>query len=221
MVQSGVWQVTKMNRLGAAVIAPALALLLMSTGAALAGPLHDAARAGDNSLVLKLIKSGVNIDEQDETGATPLFAAAQTGHEWVIDQLLMNKADMSIRDNNGMTALHAAAATGSAQVVSWLINGPDHNSLITIDIDDNANTLGVTPLMVAADKGHGNVVAYLKVYGADVEKPDPDGYTALTRVGRRGNDEVIAILLRLGAKCQEVDPTWFEDCRKRRTALGL
>ncbi len=65
------------------------------------------------------------------------------------------------------------------------------------------------------------MLAYLIVAGADLEITERHGYTALTRAGYHGHDEVIALLLRAGAACQEIDPLWLKDCTARKAALGL
>jgi ankyrin repeat protein len=197
------------------------AVLFLSGGLATGAPLHDAAAADDRLLALKLLKAGADINERDETGATPLFVAARMGLYEMVDLLVLNQADTSIRDNDGFAPLHAAAMSGNASVLSFFVNGPDHNPEVKVGIDDNANTRGVTALAVAAEAGHNNLVAYLIGFGADVEVTDSDGYTALSRVGPKGQEQLVTILLRSRATCQAIDPVWKAECDKRKAALGL
>ena len=198
---------------------PALTLALaVCTTPALAGPLHDAARAGDGALMQQLLRDGADIDERDENGETALFAAARAGQYSVSDQLMVAGADSSIRDNSGMTVLHAAALAGLAGVVGTFI-GEDYRT-IRVDMDEHENDLGVTALYLAAEVGHANIVAYLAFNGADTEIADRKGLTALTRAGQLGQDEVVTILLRLGSACQDIDPAWKAECDKRKAALG-
>jgi ankyrin repeat protein len=198
-----------------------LAVLALSfaalAGTALAGPLHDAARTGDGALMQQLLRDAADINEQDENGETALFAAARAGLYSVHDQLLVAGADSSIRDNHGLTVLHAAAMGGVANVVAGLI-GEDYRTK-RIEMDEHDNELGVTPLYVAAEANHANIVAYLATYGADKEIADKEGRTALTRAGQLGNDDVVTILLKLGAACQDIDATWKADCEARKAAL--
>ncbi len=184
-----------------------------------AGPLQEAARAGDGALMQQLLRDGADIDEQDEAGETALFAAAKGGWYSVHDQLLVAGADVSIRNKEGMTVLHAAASAGDAGVVAGLI-GVDHRSK-RVDIDDHDNDLGLTPLAVAAEADHGNIVAYLFSHGADPEIPNKAGLTALTLAGQKGHDEVVTLLLRTGSACQEIDAAWKVTCEERKAALGL
>jgi ankyrin repeat protein len=192
--------------------------LALTAAPALAGPLHDAARAGDRALVAQLLRDGANIDEQDESGETAVFAAALAAHAKTLDQLLVAGADASIRNDRGMSTLHAAAFSGDSESVHILL-GEAYSSQ-RVDIDDADNKFGVTPLIVAAEENRGDIVAYLVTMGADKEITERHGYTALTRAAYHGNDEVVTILLRSGALCQEIDPAWKIECDKRKAALG-
>jgi ankyrin repeat protein len=205
-----------LSRTTAGLVALAMSL---SAGAAAAGPLHDAARAGDRALLAQLLRDGVNIDEQDETGETALFAAALAAEPKIIDQLLVAGADAAITNDRGMSALHAAAFGGDAEALALLVgDGPFAKR---VEIDDASNKFGVTPLIVAAEENEGDIVAYLIVLGADKEITERHGYTALTRARYHGHDQIVTILLRSGALCQEIDPVWLAECTKRREAMGL
>lgn len=195
------------------------ALVLGLVAPAAAGPLHDAARSGDGALLQQLLRDGADIDERDEAGETPLFAAAKAGLYSVHDQLLVAGADSSIRDNRGLTVLHAAASGGDAGVVAGLIGVDNH--LQRIDLDEHDNELGVTPLFVAVEENDGSIAAYLISYGADPNVPNKAGLTALTLAGQKGYDTIVAVLLRSGATCQQIDPAWKAECDKRKAALGL
>jgi ankyrin repeat protein len=196
----------------------AFACVASSGGVALAGPVHDAARAGDGDLLHELLAGGASIDERDDSGATPLIVAAAAGESPIVDYLLTNGADMTLRDNRGWTALHAAAQAGDGLGVAFFVGeGPFRGKL---DIDDAENEMGVTPLIAATEQNRGNIVAYLAFTGADIESTDKRGQTALTLAGLKGYDEIVTILLRVGAVCQEIDPTWLGECTERKAALG-
>jgi ankyrin repeat protein len=194
------------------------AMTIALAAPAAAGPLQEAARAGDGALMQQLLRDGADINEQDEAGETALFAAASGGWYSVHDQLLVAGADVSIRDNRGFTVLHAAASSGNANVIAGLI-GEDHRSQ-QIDLDDHDNELGATPLAVAADANHGNIVAYLYAHGADPAVPNKAGLTALTIAGQKGYDDIITLLLRTGSLCQDIDPVWKAACDTRKAELG-
>ena len=200
---------------GVAIGWAAMSLAIQAT----AGPLHDAAKAGDGALMQQLLRDGADVNEQDETGATALFVAAQAGWYSVHDQLLVAGADVSIRNSSGLTVLHAAASSGEAGVIAGLI-GEDHRSQ-RVDLDDHDNDLGVTPLFIATEANHGNIVAYLAAHAADPDIPNKAGISAVTLAGQKGYDQIVTILLRSGGTCQEIDPTWKAQCDERKAALGL
>lgn len=184
-----------------------------------AGLLHDAARAGDGATIARLLRDGAAIDEQDANGETALFAAARAAQPKIIDQLMIAGADAAIRNDEGLTAVHAAAAGGDAEAVSVLVG--DAKLTARIDIDDHDNEHGVTPLILAAEENAGNIVAHLVGLGADKEIAERHGYTALTRAYHKRHEQIVTILLRSGALCQEIDPIWKVECEKRRSAMGL
>ena len=192
--------------------------LALSAAPVFAGPLHDAARAGDGALLAQLLRDGANIDEEDETGETALFAGALAAEPKIVDQLLVAGADAAITNDRGMSALHAAAFSGDAETVHILL-GEAYASK-RVDVNDADNKLGVTPLIVAAEENQGHIVAYLVTAGADKEIAERHGYTALTRAAYHGHDQIVTILLRSGAQCQEIDPAWKVECDKLKAELG-
>ncbi len=65
-----------------------LAVLWLAGGAAAtAGPLHDAAAAGDIDAVKRLIEAGADVNEQDRFGFTPLDIAALRGYGDIVTLL--------------------------------------------------------------------------------------------------------------------------------------
>ncbi|KAK3871520.1 hypothetical protein Pcinc_023328 [Petrolisthes cinctipes] len=81
-----------------------------------------------------------------------------------------------MRSPTGSHVLHAAAFKGSAQIVKILLEKVK-GTPPGVDVTDND---GFTPLMVAALKGHTDVVKELLGYGADLNaRTSTIGYTAL------------------------------------------
>lgn len=191
----------------------------LGVGAVAAGPIHDAALKGDRELVSRLLGEGADMNEQNDAGETAIYLAALSGTAKLVDQLLVLGADATIRDKAGMTAVHAAARAGSAESVSLLVG--DAKLTARLDLNDHENSLGVTPLMVAADNDRGNVVAHLVGLDADLEIEDREGLTALTHAGKKGYAQIVTILLRSGAQCQAIDADWFAACQARQGELGL
>ncbi|CAH8559995.1 unnamed protein product [Schistosoma bovis] len=68
-----------------------------------------------------MIKEGVNINEQDETGWTVLHEACVRNLPRMVDYLLRHGADPSISNISGEMALHCAARVGCLRIVRALI----------------------------------------------------------------------------------------------------
>ena len=62
-----------------------------------------------------------------------------------------------------------------------------------------------TPLMLAARKGHQNIITHLITCGASVDKKDLNNRTALHYASERGNLEMVKLLLNAGAEIDEVE----------------
>jgi ankyrin repeat protein len=69
--------------------------------------------------------------------------------------------------------------------------------------DDAENKAGVTPVFVAAEMNHPDVIELLVSRGADISKPESHGYSAMTRAFWRGNKEVVSLLKQYGQTCQQ------------------
>ena len=70
------------------------------TTAAVAAPIHDAAKAGDLAKVRQLLADGADVDARDYDGDTPLHWAARQDHADVIEGLLDAGADGSLKNDD-------------------------------------------------------------------------------------------------------------------------
>src|SRR4051812_22928571 len=87
-------------------------------------------------------------------------------------------------------------------VLGLLAAGADPDAALTPD--------GKTPLMCAADHGEVEVAVALVEAGADVNRLDVSGLSALCEAARNGSDEAIAImrvLIRAGADIEGGGPS--------------
>ena len=192
-----------------------LAGILLSQSPCLSAEINDAARRGDIQTVGKLLDQGVAADAKDETGETPLLSASLAGHADVVAVLVKRRDGMESRNDRGLTPLHGAAYAGSIETVRLLVESG-------AAVNDAQNVFKVTPLIVAAEEGHADVISFLADHGADLEWTERAGYTALSRAVFRDHPEAIEALLKAGAKCQSKDrigPRASASCEKRSAAL--
>src|SRR5262245_28294311 len=104
----------------------AMCLALCAPFAAQAGPLHDAAKAGDIAQIEKLLLEGAAINESSL--ATPLFFAIRGQHAQAAQLLIERGADVNAQSTWG-TPLHAAATKGMTATASLLLErGADPNA---------------------------------------------------------------------------------------------
>ena len=67
--------------------------------------IFTAAVHGKENLIKEFVKSGANIDSQDEYGATPLHYSLQAGHTEISKFLVISEASINIMDKEGLSHL--------------------------------------------------------------------------------------------------------------------
>ena len=114
-----------------------------------------------------------------------LKSAVQEKNAIAVEQLIQRGLNPNIAYENGNTPLHLAAFEDTLPVIKVLLKAAG------VDIDKK-NTLGETPLMIAALKGNRQMVEILLAHGAQINKP---GWTALHYACSTGQDKIVAELL--------------------------
>jgi ankyrin repeat protein len=135
----------------------------------------------DRDISLMLLAHGADVNLRNTGGNTALIYAAARHLTGMIQILVKHGADINAQNNAGTTALmNASGAIDSvddpATVQSVLENGADSN---------HSDHKGYTALMYAAEQGLNGAVHVLIAAGADVDKRNKDGKTALELA--RGN----------------------------------
>jgi ankyrin repeat protein len=121
----------------------------------------------------------------DFTGMTPFLYAARAGDVTVMRLLLEHKADPHIPTFAGTTPLMAAAG------INWVFDqtydeGPEKlleavKLCHELGMDVNAvNSMGLTALMGAANRGSDEIIKFLVEKGARLDPKDKEGRSALT-----------------------------------------
>ena len=189
-----------------------------------------AARSGNPAEVERLMEAGAPFLKTDSEGSTALIHAVRGGHRdvalrlllaglhpdtktWAQDQtaifysITMGDDDLSAMlllggatGRVGFTpALEAASSFGREAVVRLLL---DARTPARVGIETR-NAPGQTPLLQAVDYNHPRLVEILIDSGADLNAragPAFWNYSALEFARRRGNQEIINLLLEAGAE---------------------
>jgi len=149
----------------------------------------------------------------DFTGQTPFLRAALSGDTTTMKLLVERGADPNLPTLAGTTPLMAAAG------VNWVVAQTYTESLqarydavalcLELGADVNAaNSMGLTALLGAVNRGSNDIIELLVKRGARVDVKDKEGRTALrwaegvflAAVGAEKKPATIALLEKLGAK---------------------
>lgn len=182
--------------------ASAWILAIVLAGAASGGTrdaLFDAVRADDRAAVDRLLKQGVNPNEQEDDGATPLAWAAMRSNREIAESLLKAGARPDIANGLGVGPLSIAVANASPEMVTLLLANKASAKV--------ARENGETPLMTAARMGRVDIMNQLLTHGADANAREKKfGQTAL--MWAAGKPEAVHLLLKHGADPRPVSNTW-------------
>lgn len=123
------------------------------------GALLLAAQNGHAAVTGVLIAARANVNLPSSDGWAPLTIAAQNGHLDVVRALLAAKAKVNAQSPaNGVTALFMASQNGHTEVVRALLAAKANPAL-------KLNS-GATPLVIAKQRNHMQIVALLEKSGA-------------------------------------------------------
>jgi ankyrin repeat protein len=142
-------------------------------------PLHMAVEHNHINVVSLLLSKGASFNLKDSSGNSPLHVAAKNGHKNIAELLISKGVTIDAMNNMNATPLHKAAYYGRKDVVELLLsNGADVNaktwmgvraSSIVEKIMGDINFRGKkpnTPLNLAINNGHKDVIEVLKKHGA-------------------------------------------------------
>jgi ankyrin repeat protein len=176
-------------------------------------PLREAAAEGHLDVCATLLAKKADVNARTNDGHTPLFFAAIYGHHKVAAFLLSRGAEKDIfsaaalgdvefvekqiRENPKLldstnryrppTLLHTAAKFGRSKVVKLLVDRK---------LDPNSLASGISPIHLAAEMGHAEVLGILLANGGRCNITDRDGNTPLHLAAKRDRLAAVGILLK-------------------------
>ena len=164
-----------------------------------------------------LIAARADVNATTAGGETALIVSARQGRSAMAQLLLAAGADANARTAKGETALSLATAGGFPDVATLLqsaglatpkdiFRASGDGDLFRVKeplaagADANARTHGgATPLILAAEEGHAEIVRALLAANANVNATADFGDTPLIRAARNGRSEIVQILLAAAA----------------------
>ncbi|XP_066142008.1 serine/threonine-protein phosphatase 6 regulatory ankyrin repeat subunit B isoform X3 [Euwallacea fornicatus] len=153
-------------------------------------PLHLAAGAGQIEVCKLLLELGADIDATDEDGQKPIHAACQNNFSEVAKLFLQQHPSLVMATTkHGNTCAHIAAAQGSVTVIEELMKF-DRQGVISA----RNKVTDATPLQMAAEGGHAEVVKALVRAGASVTDENKGGFTAVHLAAQHGHLQVLEVL---------------------------
>ncbi len=183
------------------LILPAVGMaLLLAARADAAGDVRlvEAARRGDWTSTLALVKQGVDVNVRHPDGATALTWAVYHDNLAAIDRLIAAGANVNVASEHGETPLSVACRNRSTAAALRLLKAGANPNL--------ANSDGETVLMAIADMGGDgaadnlDLAKLLIAHGAQVDAREAlTGQTALMWAAVRGDLPVAKALVAAGA----------------------
>ncbi len=188
-------------------------------------PLHVAVRQSDLGMVGLFLTNRATVNARDKFDNTPLLLAVQSVNSENVDQqfvvgkkfgmtnwggflvqqlqmvqlLVKHKAEVNVRNRAGATPLAEAARVGNEPVVNVLLQAG-------ADPDGIEATTAVTPLHLAAARGHAAIAEALLRHRAKVDAADARGETPLCYALREGHTNAVALLRRAGGTTGQMRP---------------
>ncbi|MCP3927172.1 MAG: DUF1963 domain-containing protein [Desulfobacterales bacterium] len=153
--------------------------------------LFKAARNGETSKVLELIKKGLDINTV-KYGNTVLLEAILSSNPETVQVLLENGAKMDFLNSQGLTALKAAFEYDRFDVVKPILEYGESPDTIIKDV------FGTTALIQAVIINRTDIVKLLLQNGAKVNNTNKYNESALYYAVKQGYNEIAAILKKAG-----------------------
>ncbi|XP_067661803.1 ankyrin repeat domain-containing protein 50-like [Haliotis asinina] len=151
--------------------------------------LHSACLGGHVEVVNHvLLQNVLDINGRVRCGRTAVMMAAENRHKDVVELLVDKGADVSLVDETGDNVLHCACRGGDAGVVKYILS----KNMVDVDRRGSKN---MTPIMVAKEYKHGEVVHVLLSKRPDGSLRYYKHRNMLKSACREGNIEAVKFIV--------------------------
>jgi ankyrin repeat protein len=161
-------------------------------------PLHLAILDKNEKIAKLLIKKNKSLlNMGDEAKRSPLAYACYRSDPSIVKMLVEQGAHLKARDDEGGHALHVAAKVGNLEILAFLLPKYSREAL------NGKNSLGETPLFIAAHVGKCEVVEKLIARGANIDEQNKKHETPLMRAIENRHLNIVRLLIQSGARVTE------------------
>uniref|UniRef100_A0A670I300 Uncharacterized protein n=1 Tax=Podarcis muralis TaxID=64176 RepID=A0A670I300_PODMU len=151
--------------------------------------LHLAAEAGNPAMVELLLNFNADSNATDKEKKTPLHLAAMGGHLNAVKALLAKKSRFGAKDMDGCTSMHYAAINGNVEILQALLAAGKNKNI------DDKNIWRKTPLHLAAEHGHSDLIHFFLSNGSAINALDNNKDTPLHCACRAGHFNCVSTLV--------------------------
>ncbi|XP_058808555.1 cyclin-dependent kinase 4 inhibitor D-like [Phymastichus coffea] len=162
-------------------------------------PLHLAViRPKFEALVVELLQKDANLSQRNRRDETPIQKAFHEGASCLVIQILFDvylaESCLNEKDEEGFSYLHIACATSDLETVTNFVEKGGADIHQRVKDDGYSQYAGRTPLHMASEFGHTEVILYLLENGAKIYREDADGSTPLQLAVERGDREIVDLM---------------------------
>ena len=138
-----------------------------------------------------------------QEGESSLHVAIRNGRSSIVAELLSQGESTVAMNSRGLTPLHTAAARGDIESLKLMLSHTDNVDVRSQQVNKD------TPLGIAAQYGHGDIIRLLSQHRADFNARNNNDYTPLMIAAYEGKADSVKELLVLGADPNCKDQTGF------------
>jgi len=154
-------------------------------------PLNFAAWKGYTGIIDLLLDKGADFDTTQGRTSRMLRYAADCGSARLFEVVSDKGEDLFAKESGNDVTMRAAIAGGSIDIVKMLLAK-------NIQIKDDADIYGWTPMHFAANNGHLAMIKFLAEKGSDINKRTLSGKSPYNLAEDAGKKDALKVIIELG-----------------------